>query len=156
MKQKNMLKSRRTFLITGIAAGSAAVIGVGLNHKYKPRSRIIAKQLVSYLQVHHLANIIGASLIAQDETLQGMNIDQLIDLVQGMNIDQLIDLVLDDAALSRGGIFEFKPAFQLETFHRQVRADFTNENIVLVNGWVLSTTEAHMCALLHRYHNPLT
>lgn len=144
MKQKNMLKSRRTFLITGIAAGSAAVIGVGLNHKYKPRSRIIAKQLVSYLQVHHLANIIGASLIAQDETLQGMN------------IDQLIDLVLDDAALSRGGIFEFKPAFQLETFHRQVRADFTNENIVLVNGWVLSTTEAHMCALLHRYHNPLT
>jgi hypothetical protein len=144
MKQKNMLKSRRTFLITGIAAGSAAVIGVGLNHKYKPRSRIIAKQLVSYLQVHHLANIIGASLIARDETLQGMN------------IDQLIDLVLDDAALSRGGIFEFKPAFQLETFHRQVRADFTNENIVLVNGWVLSTTEAHMCALLHRYHNPLT
>ncbi len=144
MKQKNMLKSRRTFLITGIAAGSAAVIGVGLNHKYKPRSRIIAKQLVSYLQVHHLANIIGASLIAQDETLQGMN------------IDQLIDLVLDDAALSRGGIFEFKPAFQLETFHRQVRKDFIDENILLVNGWVLSATEAHMCALLHRYHNPLT
>ena len=34
------------------------------------------------------------------------------------------------------------------------REDFMNENIILVDGWVLSSTEAHLCALLHLYLSP--
>ena len=144
MKQSRFLKSRRKFLFAGLFTGGAVLIGAGLDYKYKPRSRIIARQLINYLQTHHLANITGASLIANDSSLQGLS------------LDQLIDKALDNANLNRSDFSLFKSTSQLESFQHQVRQDFTNENIVLVNGWFLSVTEAHLCALLHRYHNPLT
>jgi len=144
MKQSRFLKSRRKFLFAGLFTGGAVLIGAGLDYKYKPRSRIIARQLINYLQTHHLANITGASLIANDSSLQGLS------------LDQLIDKTLDNANLNRSDFSLFKSTSQLESFQHQVRLDFTNENIVLVNGWFLSVTEAHLCALLHRYHNPLT
>jgi hypothetical protein len=144
MKQSRFLKSRRKFLFAGLFTGGAVLIGAGLDYKYKPRSRIIARQLINYLQTHHLANITGASLIANDRSLQALS------------LDQLIDKALDDANLKRSDFSLFKSTSQLEHFQHQVRQDFTDENIVLVNGWFLSVTEAHLCALLHRYHNPLT
>ncbi len=144
MNQNRFLKSRRSFLLAGIFTGGAVLIGAGLDYKYKPRSRIIARQLMSYLQTHHLANITGASLIAGDAYLQGLS------------LDQLIDMVLADANLSRSNFSLFKSYSQLDHFQHQVREDFSNENIVLVNGWVLSVTEAHLCAVLHRYLNPLS
>lgn len=142
MSQSRFLKSRRKFLFAGLFTGGAVLIGAGLDYKYKPRSRILARQLVSYLQTHHLANITGASLIANDRTLQNLS------------LDQLIDIALDDANLNRSDFSLFKSTSQLERFQHQVRQDFTNENIVLVNGWFLSVTEAHLCAVLHRYLNP--
>jgi hypothetical protein len=144
MSQSRFLKSRRRFLLAGIFTGGAVLIGAGLDYKYKPRSRIIARQLMSYLQTHHLANITGASLIAGDTALQGLS------------LDQLIDRVLADANLSRSNFSLFNSSSQLDRFRDQVREDFSNENIVLVNGWVLSVTEAHLCAVLHRYLNPLS
>ena len=144
MKQSRFLKSRRTFLFAGLFTGGAVLVGAGLNYKYKPRSRIIARQLMSYLQTHHLANITGASLIANDASLQGLS------------LDQLIDKVLADADLNRSDFSLFKSTSQLDHFQHQVRQDFTNERIVLVSGWFLSVTEAHLCAVLHRYLNPLS
>jgi lipid A disaccharide synthetase len=139
-----MLKSRRRFLITGIFTGGAILVGAGLNYKYKPRSRIIARQLISYLKTIHLANIIGASLITNEKYLQGLS------------LDQLIDRTLDDVNLTRSDFSLLKLSSQLNSFQNQVRKDFANEKIVLVNGWVLSVTEAHLCAVLHRYQNPLS
>ena len=34
------------------------------------------------------------------------------------------------------------------------REDFMNEDIILLDGWVLSSIEAHLCALLHHYLSP--
>lgn len=144
MKKSHFLKSRRRFLFTGIFTGSAVLIGAGLNYHYKPRSRIIARQLMSYLQAHHLATVIGASLIANDTSLQGLS------------LDQLINIVLADANLNRSDFSLFKSSSQLASFQNQVRQDFMNERTVLVSGWFLSITEAHLCAVLHRYLNPLS
>ena len=144
MKQKSLLKSRRRFLLTGIVTGGAVLLGAGLDYKYKPRSRIIAKELISYLQSRHLGSILGASLIENEKALRGLS------------LDQLIDLALEDANLSSSDISLFKSSSQLASFQNQVRKDFINENIVLVSGWVLSATEAHLCAVLHRYQFPLS
>lgn len=144
MTQKNMLVKRRTFLKTGIVAAGVLVTGVVLNQHYKPRSRIIARQLMSYLQHHELANKIGASVIASDTALHQLS------------LDQLINITLEDVDLDWSDFSLFKSNSQLSRFQDQVREDFINENITLVSGWFLSVTEAHLCAVLHRYHNPLS
>jgi len=144
MKQKSLLIQRRTFLKTGVLIGGTLLAGAALDSYYRPRTRIIARQLMSYLQAHHLATVIGASLIADDASLQSLS------------LDQLIDISLKEVNLSRSNFSLFKSSSQIHHFQQQVREDFTVENIVLVNGWFLSLTEAHLCAVLHRYLNPLS
>ena len=144
MTQANLLVKRRTFLKAGVVAAGAVVTGAVLYNKYKPRSRIIARQLISYLQSQHLADKIGASYIASNAALHQLS------------LDQLIDLALEDVNLIRIDFSLFKSNSQLDRFQKQVRQNFIDENIVLVDGWVLSVTEAHLCAVLHRYLNPLS
>ncbi len=142
MKQKEMLKSRRSFLKTGLVLSGTALVGVGLNFTFNPGSHFIARQLTSYLQYRHLANDIGGSLIRDNSALQELS------------LDQMVDLVLEDAGLNRSDISLFSLFDQLNTYRNQAREDFINENIIIVDGWVLSATEAHLCALLHIYLSP--
>lgn len=142
MKQQQFLKSRRSFLKTGIVLTGTAMVGVGLNFTFNPGSKFIARQLTGYLQYRDLANVIGDTLIRNDSTLQGLS------------LDQMVNLVIEDVGLSRDDISLFSIFDQLDTFRNQAREDFINENIAVIDGWVLSATEAHLCALLHVYLSP--
>jgi len=140
--EKEMLKSRRSFLKTGIILSGTALVGASLTFSFNPSNKFIARQLTGYLQYHHLANVIGDSVIRNDTNLQGLS------------LQQMIDLVLEEAGLGRSDVSLFSLFNQLETFRNAAREDFMNENIILVDGWVLSSTEAHLCALLHLYLSP--
>ena len=56
--------------------------------------------------------------------------------------------VRGDLAAALGGPLEaLDPALLRERVRRRVRQDFAEDRITLVDGWILSITEARLCAL---------
>ena len=53
--------------------------------------------------------------------------------------DKLIGLIAMDASVSQGGL--------MTKLDKKVREDFKDRNTVLLQGWILSRTEARQCAL---------
>ena len=130
------MNSRRGFLKTSVLLGGGALVGGGLFYSKLKHTRGMAGLLVSFLEYPQLALTVGQGVLKSDPTAYNISLEQMIDtLLQGINT-------------SRDQLPEMPPEQLLDALHQRVRADFENEQIILVNGWLLSRTEAYLCSLL--------
>ncbi|MEA1889861.1 MAG: hypothetical protein U9N50_08795 [Pseudomonadota bacterium] len=141
MKQKNRLKSRRAFLKTGIFITGAVVIGTGLNYAIRPDTQPIARMLTHYLDYPDLAIQLGGSLIKNEPALAQLT------------LEQMTELVLQDVGLKKDQLSYYSLLTNMDNYRKAIHKDFDIENIVHVDGWVISRTEGHLCALLYLYEN---
>lgn len=131
------MSSRRLFLKAGLLAGGATLVGGGLYYKRMMDSRAIAGQLSNFLDHPDLAKSAGQGLLEAEGGVENASLERMID-----NVLLALDLSRDRLeAETRDGL--------LNRLHASVRSDFIEEHIVLINGWVLSRTEAQLCALLY-------
>lgn len=129
------MSSRRGFLKTGLVLSGTALVGGGLWYKKIMHTRAIAEQLVYFLDYPEIAVVVGQGLLDSDETLYNIS------------LDEMIDRLLRDIGLNKEQLPEITHGQLLKILHRQVRTDFSDERIVLINGWVLSRTEAQLCSI---------
>ena len=114
---------RRQFLWIAAAGVSAGVVGVRLTPRRVPAFRALAEPELLALLGPHAVHEIGAHYLAAEPVRR--TAAALRDLAWGAAPGH--DLAARVAA--------------------RVRADFAAGRTVLVNGWVLSVTEARQCAL---------
>lgn len=139
MTSQTHLKTRRAFLKAGILIGGAALVGSGIKFAWNPDTRTIARLLTSHLDYPELAIQLGESIIKNDPHLATLT------------LDQMTSIVLNDAGFSREKVTYFSLLNNFDAYRRTVHKDFAIENILHVDGWVLSATEAHLCALFYLY-----
>ena len=120
---------RRTFVIVAAAAGAA--VGVGLViRKVGWGDRSLDLDLAALLTDAPHARVIGRLYLEREP---GENDQQrLAGLV-------FPDLESAEAPPRRDAV--------LEAFFRRVRSEFEEHDTVQVDGWILSRTEARLCAL---------
>ncbi|MFC1665952.1 hypothetical protein ACFL17_10090 [Pseudomonadota bacterium] len=115
---------------------ATALVGTGCSLNFGPSIEELAKKATALLRHPELAKQIGQQYLEQLTVLSKPNQERLVsEILAGTGIDpnnasyfSLLDL--EDELTAK------------------VRMDFTLERIVKVNGWVLSATEAQLCALL--------
>jgi hypothetical protein len=131
------LQTRRTFLKNAlcVTAGAAVVPGCGMGGPSSVTE--VTSYLVGLLRYPEEARKIGSSYLSADKAIKSLSPRQLTAVIlEEIGVDNL------DA-----------PGVRLEKIgnkvKNKVRQDFTDETVVTVNGWLLSQTEARMCALVH-------
>jgi hypothetical protein len=129
------MNSRRGFLKAGLILGGASLVGGGLYYKQLMHSRARAEQLVYFLDYPDLAGVVGRDLLESDQALQPVS------------LEQMTGMVLQRINLSEAQLPGMTHSELLQRLQQQVHSDFVNEQIVLTNGWLLSRTEAYLCAL---------
>ena len=141
MKLDNMTMTRRVFLRNLLLLTGGAFAASGCEHQQdqadRPDARAVAEELGKMLEFRNLAMEIGSTFILTDHSMQ--------ELPLRVHVDQLLESIgtrLDDLT------FESLPQLK-EPFSDRVRKDFIDEDIVSVDGWVLSQTEARLCAVLY-------
>ena len=131
------MSSRRTLLKTGLIAGSVSALGIGTGmylHR-QAEDRRLARHLAQLLDNTERAGMLGRALLSESGAFASASAAQL-------NDDLLQRLELD-----REAVATIEVPLLLERMHVLVEEDFREENIVIVNGWLLSQTEARLCAL---------
>ena len=114
--------------------GGSALVGGELYIKTKPVLEI-AEQLVYFLDYPEVALSVGQGLLDTDPASHAISADQMINnLLEGLEV-------------SREQLHGMTNTEMLERLHKRVHLDFEEERIVLDKGWVLSRTEAQLCAL---------
>ncbi len=141
MTSQTHLKTSRAFLKAGILIGGAALVGTGIKFAANPDTQTIARLLTSHLAYPELAIQLGGSILKNDTQLATLT------------LDQMTNIVLNDAGFNREKVTYFSLLNNFDAYRRTVHEDFAIENILHVDGWVLSATEAHLCALLYLYKN---
>ena len=139
MTSPTLLKTRRAFLKTTVFVSGTALLVTGLNFTVKPGTRTIAEKLISYLDHPELARKLGRSIFREHAHLNELS------------LEQMTDLVLQDAGLKRESVTYLSLYDDLEIYRKTVHDDFATENVLRVDGWLLSKTEAHLCTLLTLY-----
>ena len=132
------ISTRRRAVIKGMAvAAGVAVLGTGAFLTVKPTAQNVADLMISALQYPGLAKDVGKKYI--NNTLQP----------DDRSVGRITQLVLDNIGQ---GLYEarFISSKKLVSqITEAVHEDFASENVVIVGGWVLSQTEAQLCALLY-------
>lgn len=138
MSQRNAAISRRAFIRSACIVTGAALIGAGCD--FGPDMPDVARHLIKLLAHHDSAKQIGYAYREGDSTLRELSLPQLTASI-------IADIELD---------IEQWPGIPMaqtrELFVAKVREDFTLEHVVSVNGWLLSKTEAKLCAFLSMYY----
>ena len=129
------MSSRRGILKTGLLLGGSALVGGEVLYiKTKPVLEI-AEQLVYFLDYPEVALSVGQGLLDTDPASHAISADQMINnLLEGLEV-------------SREQLHGMTNTEMLERLHKRVHSDFEKERVVLDKGWVLSRTEAQLCAL---------
>lgn len=132
------MNTRRSFLAAGVLIGGGALIGGGLHYRGQLNDRKLAQLLTSFLDYADLAKSTGKRILNTDTSLNQPSFDRLID-----------DL-LNSVETSRGEVLNLTRESLLQKLHERIKLDFIEENIVIVDGWILSKTEASMCVLAYQ------
>jgi hypothetical protein len=127
--------SRRAALKFALAASAtmfvrAHVPGVGL-----------------FQQAQALAPTQLAALLAHPESAKVIGIEYLRVYPGEADLDILLDLIVSQLAAGEAGLFATADHQLRERLDTSIRADFAADRIVKLRGWVLSATEARLCAL---------
>jgi hypothetical protein len=125
-------QSRRTFIRNVLSATAAAFVGPGCGVFGPPGIEEIGHYLAGLIRHPQAAADIGSSVLQTDAAIRSMSPEQLTALIlreTGLgDVDRLDEI---------GRILK-----------KRVRQDFADETVVTVNGWLLSQTEARLCALV--------
>ena len=125
-------QSRRTFIRNVLSATAAAFVGPGCGFFGPPGIEEIGHYLAGLIRHPQAAADIGSSVLQTDAAIRSMSPEQLTALIlreTGLgDVDRLDEI---------GRILK-----------KRVRQDFADETVVTVNGWLLSQTEARLCALV--------
>jgi len=132
------MSSRRSLLKAGILVGGAALIGGGYYYRRKVDGRELAILLASFLDYPDLAESTGKRILESEAALN----DRSFDLV--------IDDLLHSVGSGRRDVPEMMRKGLLQSLHERISLDFVEERIVIVDGWILSQTEARLCVLAFR------
>jgi len=134
-------QTRRTFIKYALCATATASIGPGCGSDRPPSLKEITRYLAGLLRHPEAAGQLGRKYIEIDSAVKSLSLEQLTKMV-------LQDIGLDNMK---------EPDTRLEEIGKmltnKVRQDFADETVVIVDGWLLSKTEARLCALLHLYRN---
>lgn len=129
------MSSRRKLLKTGILIGGAALVGGGFYYRDYLDDRKLALLLTSFLDYPDLAQLTGKRLLESDASMNITSLDQSFN-----------DLLISEET-SRSKISKLTQDSLLQNLHQRIELDFVEENIVIVDGWILSLTEARLCVL---------
>jgi hypothetical protein len=120
---------RRTFVVTSLLAGSAAVI------PFLIKGRLNASRKPLCLP-DALSHFCGKEKIRQI----GLRYRSMF---PNETRETLVSLILDKN-VSNASEYEYDP----ENLEKKIRNEFQSNNTIVVNGWILTLTEARQCALL--------
>ncbi len=136
--------SRRTFLKT--VASTVLVSSVPLSLiscGSKDSLEAIAKHLISQLEFPEEANKVGRLYITLAPEIEKQSYEALTEGVLAM-----LGVKLDTLSTENLGFLDSK-------IREKVHQDFVDENVVKLKGWMLSKTEATLCALASAYSKNL-
>ena len=127
---------RRSFLKRTFMLAVSAFAGTACSLSFSPDLREVAKTATSLLRRPHLAKNIGRHYIQQNVA------------TDSLTPEQLMTRILEGTAIDPGYASHFKLFKMDDEIRRKVRKDFTLERTAKIRGWLLSETEAQLCALL--------
>jgi hypothetical protein len=128
--------SRRAALKFAVAAAMTMVV-----HAHLPALAVL-QQAQQALLPSRLAG-----LLAHSESAKVIGSEYLRMYPQEADLNVLLDLLAAQLAVSDAGRFGIADEQLRERLDRMIRADFADDRIVKLRGWVLSATEARVCAL---------
>jgi len=132
---------RRTFCKALLYVASGASVASGCTDSPTNRAEL-TRFLVMQIAHPDAADGIGSSYIRKDIEINPLSVDQLTDVIihqLGINTNDLSAISLQDVG---------------ERLADRVHQDFAEESVVAVDGWLLSKTEARLCALVYRHRHP--
>ena len=88
-----------------------------------------------------------AALLAHPESAKVIGGEYLLKYPQEADLDTLLDQIASRIVASDVGLFTTTDQQLREPLAGMIRADFAVDRIVKLRGWVLSATEARLCAL---------
>lgn len=118
---------RRAFLASLAAMGGGAGVLLVLRSVEKGKDNVVL-QLDQVLTVKRSARWVGLAYLEEVPSERDVQ-----------NLSELVFSEIKWETLLRSDI--------REVIRRQVRRDFRNDNLVRIRGWLLSRTEARLCAL---------
>jgi hypothetical protein len=89
-----------------------------------------------------------AALLAHPQSAKVIGIEYLRAYPGEADMDMLLDLIVSQLGASDAGLFASAEHQLRERLDTSIRADFAADRIVKLHGWVLSATEARLCALI--------
>jgi hypothetical protein len=128
--------SRREFLMLAAAAAASLLVRSQLPGVMALRSgqqALLPTQLAALLRHQASAKVIGREYLSK----YGQEADARV----------LLDHIAASLAVSDVGRFAATGQGLRELLDRTVREDFAVDRVVMLRGWVLSVTEARLCAL---------
>ena len=87
------------------------------------------------------------ALLAHPESAKVIGGEYLLKYPQEADLDTLLDQIASRIVASDVGLFTTTDQQLREQLAGMIRADFAVDRIVKLRGWVLSVTEARLCAL---------
>lgn len=136
--------SRRTFLKT--VASTVVVSSVSLSLiscDSKGSLEAIAKHMISQLEFPDDASKVGRLYITLSPEIEKQTYEELTESLLSM-----LNVELSTLSTESLGILDVK-------IREKVHQDFVDENVVKLKGWMLSKTEAALCALASAYSKNL-
>jgi hypothetical protein len=128
--------SRRAVLKLAVAASISVLIrsqlpgAVALQHAHQA---LLPKRLAALLAHPESAKVIGGEYLRK--------------YPQEAHADILLDQIASRLAASDAGLFGSTDHQLRERLDGMIRADFAVDRVVKLRGWILSATEARLCAL---------
>ena len=132
----NRVISRREAIKLAVAAAVAVVV----------QSQLPGAVALQHAQ-HALLPTRLTALLAHTESAKVIGGEYLLKYPLEAAVDTLLDQIAARVVVSDVGLFSPTDHQLREQLDRLVRADFAADRIVKLRGWVLSATEARLCAL---------
>jgi hypothetical protein len=126
---------RRTFIIASIAAGTAIAIPV-LYNRYE-NAKWNKQPLIHPLILSHFND---------EEAIRKIGVSYRSSVPSENSEKQLLTLLLPGSGGKKLEISD--NSIDSQQLEEKSQQDFKADKVIIVNGWVLSVTEARQCALL--------
>jgi hypothetical protein len=129
-------QTRRSALKNIVISIYAALLLPGCDNNGH-RRRIAVENLSNQLRHQTAASHLGRLALEAKPGLKSMTLEELVaDILSSISLD--LDSLTDEDI----GII-------LENLPNRIRQDFTDEAVTIVDGWLLSQTEAKVCAVVY-------
>ena len=127
---------RRTFLQKSLMIVTTALAGTACSFIFSPNLKEVAKEATSLLRHPEMAANIGYHYLQQKYQADKPTVEEMITGI-------LEGTAIDPSNASHFSLFNLD-----DELRAKVRKDFMLERIAKIKGWLLSETEAQLCALL--------